>query len=256
MSTEYLQFSGYVPDGLVTEFRHMHSAIRVGLLGEFKDGQVAHLAIPRAMDAASDGQVECVWVPTDSVGKGESLAEFDGVWCVPGMPYRSEAGALEGIRHARMTRTPFLGTSAGFQYALIEFARNVLGIAQAEHQKSNPKAAVPLIAPLDCALLGVKARVHFRDGTLLRKAYGIAESVQEYHCGFGLNSRYRRWLESGLVFAAKDDQDEVRAVELDGHPFFVATLFEPALESNSPLVKAFAGAVMRRHNTLRAKVAS
>jgi CTP synthase (UTP-ammonia lyase) len=208
------------------------------------------------MDIASEGQVECVWVPTDSVGNGESLAEFDGIWCVPGMPYRSEAGALEGIRYARTSRTPFLGTSAGFQYVLIEFARNVLGIPQAEHQKSNAKAAVPLVSPLDAALLGVKARVHFRDGTLLRKAYGEPYSVQEYHCGFGLNPRYRRWLESGLMFAGVDDDDEVRAVELDSHPFFVATLFQPELEPHSPLVRAFANAVVRRHNTLRAKVAS
>lgn len=234
----------------------MHSAIRVGLLGESKQGQIAHLAIPRALDAASEGQVESVWVATDSVGNAESLTEFDGIWCVPGMPYRSAAGALEGIRFARMTRTPFLGTSAGFQYALIEFARNVLGIAQADHQKSNPKAAVPLIAPLDAALLGVRARVHFRDGTLLRKAYGAPEAVEEYHCGFGLNPRYRRWMESGLIFAAVDDGDEVRAVELDSHPFFVATLFEPELDVHSPLVKAFAAAVIRRHNTPRAKVAS
>jgi CTP synthase (UTP-ammonia lyase) len=234
----------------------MHSAIRVGLLGESKDGQLAHLAIPRSLDAASDGRVEGVWVPTDSVGKGESLAEFDGIWCVPGMPYRSAEGALEGIRHARVTRTPFLGTSAGFQYALIEYARNVLGIPLADHQKSNPKAAVPLVAPLDAALLGVKARVHFREGTLLRKAYGTAESVEEYRCGFGLNPRYRRWLESGLIFAAVDDDDEVRAIELDEHPFFVATLFQPELSLHSPLIKAFAHAVERRHNTLRAKVAS
>ena len=112
----------------------MHSDIRVGLLGEFKQERPAHLAIPAAMEAASEGHVECVWISTDSVGKGESLAEFDGIWCVPGMPYRSASGALEGIRYARVTRTPFLGTSAGFQYALIEFARNALGLAQADHQ--------------------------------------------------------------------------------------------------------------------------
>ena len=234
----------------------MHSEIRVGLLGEFKQEQLAHMAIPRALEAASEGHVECVWVPTDTVGKGESLAEFDGIWCAPGMPYRSAAGALEGIRYARMTRTPFLGTSAGFQYALIEFARNVLGMTQADHQKSNPRTTVPLISPLDAAMLGVKARVRIRDGTLLRKAYSAPECFEEYHCGFGLNPRYRRWMESALTFAAVDDHDEVRAVELDGHPFFVATLFVPELNAQPPLVAAFAGAVMKRHYALRAKAAS
>jgi CTP synthase (UTP-ammonia lyase) len=102
----------------------------------------------------------------------------------------------------------------------------------------------------------VKARVHFRDGTVLRRAYGSRDAVEEYHCGFGLNPRHRRWLESGLIFAAVDDADQVRAIELDGHPFFVATLFQPELELHSPLVKAFSNAVVRRHNTLRAKVAS
>jgi len=204
----------------------------------------------------SEGRVECIWVPTDSVNRGESLAEFDGILCVPGMPYRNPDGAIEGIRYARMTRTPFLGTSAGFQYALIEFARNALGLSQADHQKSNPRASVPLIAPLDAALLGVCSRVHFRDGTALRRAYGSPHSVEEYHCGFGLNPRYRRWLESALTFAGVDDQDEVRAIELDDHPFFVATLFEPELNPRSPLVKAFAGAVVKRNSTLRAKVAS
>jgi CTP synthase (UTP-ammonia lyase) len=53
-----------------------------------------------------------------------------------------------------------------------------------------------------------------------------------------------------------DDHDEVRAVELDGHPFFIATLFQPELNASSPLIKAFAGAVMRQHTMLRAKVAS
>jgi CTP synthase (UTP-ammonia lyase) len=234
----------------------MHSEIRVGLLGEFKPQQPTHLAIPRALEAAAEGHVECIWVPTDSVGNGKSLAEFDGIWCVPGMPYRSPAGALEGIRYARLSRTPFLGTSAGFQYALIEFARNALGMSQAEHQKHDPQAALPLIAPLDAALLGVKARVHLRDGTLLRKAYGAPHSIEEYHCGFGLNPRYRRWMASALTFAAVDDHDEIRAVELEDHPFFVATLFMPELNPGSPLVKAFANAAIQRHNRMAARMAS
>jgi CTP synthase (UTP-ammonia lyase) len=234
----------------------MHSEIRVGLLGEFKPQQPTHVAIPSALKAASEGQVECVWIPTDSVGTRESLAEFDGIWCVPGMPYRSAAGALDGIRYARISRTPFLGTSAGFQYALIEFARNALGLTQADHQKSDPLAAVPLISALDAALLGVKSRVHFRDGTLMRKAYGAPDSIEEYHCAFGLNPRYRRWMASGLVFSAVDDHDEIRAVELDEHPFFVATLFMPELNIASPLVKAFVTAAGKRHRGLTAKMAS
>ena len=106
----------------------MHSSIRVGLLGEFNEQQRAHQAIPKALTTASEGGVETAWVSTDSVEKGESLAEYDGLWCVPGMPYRSADGAISAIRYARTSKVPFLGTSAGFQYALIEYARDVLGL--------------------------------------------------------------------------------------------------------------------------------
>jgi CTP synthase (UTP-ammonia lyase) len=162
------------------------------------------------------------------------------------MPYRSAEGAMQAIRHARVTGTPFLGTSAGFQYALIEFARNVLGLAEADHQKSNPTAGIPLISPLGCALAGVKARVRFSQGSAIRQAYNAGESVEEYHCSFGLNGKYARLLEgSQFCVAAVDDQHEIRAFELDGHPFFVATLFQPEMRSlaegapASPLVYAF-----------------
>ena len=229
----------------------MHSATRVGLLGEFNEQQKAHHAIPKALDAASEGDVEAVWVSTDAVEKGESLERFDGLWCVPGMPYRSAEGAISAIRFSRISRLPFLGTSAGFQYALIEYARNVLGLAEADHQKSNPRATLPLIVPLGCGLAGVKARVRLKAGSHLRNAYGAAESTEEYHCSFGLNGRYRRLIESGpLYVSAVDDQDEIRAVELDGQPFYVATLFQPEMAAASPLVAAFVAACRRRHRTV------
>jgi len=240
----------------------MQPVIRIALVGDFNQAQKAHQAIPKALGETSEGPIESVWVPTDSVGKGESLAAFDGIWCVPGMPYRNTDGALTAIRHARISHTPFLGTSAGFQYVLIEYARNALGFGGADHQKTCPDAAMPLISPLGCALAGVKARVRFTDGSLVRKAYQAPQSVEEYHCSFGLNGRYRRLIESGpLYVSAVDDQDEIRAVELDGHPFFVATLFQPEMRSAAedspanPLVGAFVTACRRRRARLT-KVAS
>jgi len=234
----------------------MHSGIRIALVGDFNETQKAHQAIPRALAAAAEASAEGVWVPTDSIGNGNSLAEFDGIWCVPGMPYRSADGALRAIRRARELRLPFLGTSAGFQYALIEHARNVLGMADADHQKTNPKAATPLISPLGCALAGVKARVRLSPGSAIRKAYGVPETTVLYHCSFGLNGRYRRLMESSsLHVTAVDDQDEIRAIELDGHPFFVATLFQPEMDAPSALVNAFVAACSRQRGKL-SKVAS
>jgi len=218
----------------------MHSELRIGLIGDYKEQHRAHQAIPRALQAASDG-IEIVWIPTETAGDRASLADFDGFWCVPGMPYRSADGVMAAIAYARTSRTPFLGTSAGFQYAILEYAHNVLGITQVDHQKSNPKASIPLISELGCALAGVRARVRLLDGSRLRMAYGAPESIEEYHCSHGLNNRYRRIIEGNdLWVAAIDDQHDVRAVELDGHPFFVATLFQPELRTgDSPIVEAF-----------------
>jgi len=233
----------------------MHPGTKIALVGDFNETLKAHQAIPRAL-AASGTPAEGVWVPTDSIANGNSLSEFDGIWCVPGMPYRSAEGALRAIRRAREKRTPFLGTSAGFQYALIEHARNVLGMSDADHQKTNPKAATPLISPLGCALAGVKARVRLTPGSALRRAYGAAEMNVLYHCSFGLNGRYRRLMESSsLHVTAVDDQDEIRAVELDGHPFFAVTLFEPEMETPSVFVNAFVAACALQRDRLT-KVAS
>lgn len=228
----------------------MHSAIRIGLIGDFSEQQRAHAAIPRALQATSE-TVEIVWIPTDSAGDSQSLAGFDGLWCVPGMPYRNAEGAMRAIRHARITRTPFLGTSAGFQFTILEYARDVLGLSDADHQKTNPKSALPLISPLGCALAGVKARVRFLDGSRLRRIYNAAEATEEYHCSFGLNGRYRRLIEGrDLCVVGVDDQYEIRAVELDGHPFFFATLYQPEMrEGGHPLVAAFVQCCVKRQDT-------
>jgi CTP synthase (UTP-ammonia lyase) len=227
----------------------MHTAVRIGLIGDFNAKQRAHQAIPRSLAAASNG-VECVWIATESAGKWELLVDFDGFWCTPGMPYQDPDGVIRAIEFARVNRKPFLGTSAGFQYAILEYARNVLGLSGADHQKSNPNAALPLISPLSCALLGVKARVKFTPGSMLQRVYRTAESYEEYHCSFGLNRRYRRLFEGrDLGIGAVDDQNDVRAIELEEHPFFIATLFQPELRPEgalNPLVAAFVSVCARQ----------
>lgn len=229
----------------------MISALRIALVGDFNCLQKAHQAIPQVLRAVS-GDIECIWVSTDAAA-AEDLSAYHGIWCVPGMPYRNADGVLRAIRHARVSRTPFLGTSAGFQYALIEYARNVAGLAGAGHQKLEPGAPIPIVSQLDLGLAGVQARVRFSPGSRLRAAYGKPESIEEYHCSYGLNERYSRLLEGrDLYIAAVDDREQVRAVELDGHPFFVATLFQPELRAGAnPLAEAFVNVCDRRRHQVR-----
>jgi CTP synthase (UTP-ammonia lyase) len=224
----------------------MH-VLQVGLIGDHSDEVVAHRAIPSALDmaaAACGVMVEPVWVPTERVGDGAALAEFDGLWCVPASPYRDMEGALTAIRVARERHVPFLGTCGGFQHAVVEYARNVLGWADAEHAETAPLALRAVIIPLVCSLVEVTDTVHLVGGSRLAQAYGVDSIAEGYHCSYGLSPDFRQALAGGpLRISAVDDAGDVRAVELDGHPFFVATLFQHergALQGRlPPAVRAF-----------------
>lgn len=216
---------------------------RIGLVGDFDASVPAHRAIPLALE----GRAEGVWVPTETILCAADLEQFDGIWCVPASPYRSMDGALTAIRFARETGLPFLGTCGGFQHAVIEYARNVLGWADAEHGEMSPEAARAVVSALACSLVETSDEVRFTPGSRLATAYGAPTSSEGYRCRFGLNPEFREALLSGSMrVAAVDAEGEVRGIELEGHPFFVATLFQPERAAlagrRAPLVDAFVAA--------------
>jgi len=224
----------------------------IGLVGDQDDTVIAHRAIPVALRLAAEAgghAVEFEWVPTDQIRDPGELERFDGLWCVPASPYRSMHGALLAIRTARCRGLAFLGTCGGFQHAVLEYARNVLGWADAEHAETAPGADRAVIAPLQCALVERSECVSFEPGSRIADSYGCGEATEGYHCSYGLNPAFEAQLVSGSLHAtARDAAGSVRAVELDGHPFFIATLFQPeraALQGKlPPLVRAFVRASM------------
>jgi CTP synthase (UTP-ammonia lyase) len=226
--------------------------ISIGLIGDHNAAVTAHRAIPVALSLAAETlgiAIQPRWVPTREIRDPSRIASFDGLWCVPASPYENMEGALSAIRFARERRRPFLGTCGGFQHAVIEYARNVLGWEDADHAETSPDAGRLVIAPLACALVEVRDAIRLRAGTRIAAAYGADEITEGYHCRYGLNPAFRDRLVAGpLRASAEDAAGEVRAVELDGHPFFVATLFQPeraALEGRlPPLVAAFARACL------------
>ncbi len=190
--------------------------MKIGLVGDYNASHLAHQAVPRAVALASEQleiSVTSQWISTDTIGERDLFADYDGIWCVPGSPYRNMDGALRAIRVARETNHPFLGTCGGFQHAMIEYARNVLGWADAEHGETAPTAVRRVITPLSCSMVEATGVVHFMDGSHLATAYGTLTSHETYHCRYGLN------------------------------PTFVVTLFQPeraALEGVAPpIVIAF-----------------
>jgi CTP synthase (UTP-ammonia lyase) len=223
--------------------------IRIGLIGDYNATIIAHQAIPRALRLAGENngaEVGFEWLPTDEMG---DLEEYAGLWCVPGSPYRNMHGALRAIQFAREQRRPYLGTCGGFQHGVIEYARNVMGWADADHAETTPNARRPVITMLECGLVEVTNNIRLTAGTRVRKAYGREEIVEGYHCRYGLNPEFLgRIAAGGLRVTAIDSLDEVRGLELDEHPFFVMTLFQPeraALrEECPPLVAAFVKACL------------
>lgn len=232
----------------------MTTNIRVGLVGDYDAGVPAHQAIPTALRLAADVvgcAIEPDWLATPAVtAEPAQLARYDALWCVPGSPYASMEGALRAIRHARERGVPFLGTCGGFQHAVIEYARHVLGWADADHAESNPDAALPIMVPLTCSLVGTEGTIALLEGSRARAIYGRDQVVERYHCGFGLNPDYRSSFAQGqLRISGVDSADgEVRVVELADHPFFIATLFQPERSASArrahPLISAYVQAAV------------
>jgi CTP synthase (UTP-ammonia lyase) len=230
----------------------MSKTLRIALVGDFDPNVTAHRAIPLALQRSAQKlgiQVKPQWVHTSSIGpKAEEVADYAAVWCVPASPYANMAGALAAIRLARVSSRPFLGTCGGFQHAVLEYARNVLGSGQAEHEETAPDADMPVIARLTCSLVEKSGEIFFRDGSRLRTIYGADRAEEEYHCNYGLNPEYARFFagENPLRICATDAAGEARAVELEGHRFFIATLFQPERSGlrgiEHPLVTAFLAA--------------
>ena len=221
--------------------------VTIGLIGDRSDAVVAHRAIPTALAmAARELGVEArhEWVPSDVIASSERVAGFDGLWCVPGSPYRSMEGVLLAIRYARERDRPFLGTCGGFQHAVLEYARNVLDWRDAAHAETSPGAERAVISPLACGVLREVNTIRLIEGTRLARAYGRLDAAEEYQCRFGVNPAFRAQLVTGAMCESAFDADgDLRAVELVHHPFFVCTLFQPeraALHGKTaPLVVAF-----------------
>ncbi len=228
----------------------MTTLVNIAIVGDRDDANAAHRAIPLALaNAASALDVDLVfeWRASDAIADVAQLALFDAFWVAPGSPYRSLDGALRAIAHARTAGRPFLGTCGGFQHAILEFARNVLHWPDAMHAESDPGVGRAVISALECSLVEAQGSVTLAPGSRIARAHASATAPTIYRCRYGLNPEFRAALTRGpLRCTAEDENGDLRAIELDGHPFFVATLWQPeraALEGRRvPLAEALVAA--------------
>jgi len=242
--------------------------VRIGILGDFNPEFRSHHATNDSLQHAARKlaiEIESTWLSTPSLVEPSATAildSYDGFLASPGSPYKSFDGMLKGIEFARVHNRPFLGTCGGFQYAMIECARNVLGIRDATTAEEDPNSKNIVIYPVSCAvpnrvegapkLSGVVPKIHLRPGSYLASFYGEEIVEEEFFCNFEVNPEFE-WtaMEAGFPVVARGEQGECRAIESPAHLFFVATLFQPQLSSREdkphPLIVAFVQAVADFH---------
>ena len=213
------------------------------LLGDHDPSYVTH----RALDVLADRlapDASLAWVSTTGTDDPQ-LASADGVWVVPGTPYVDEGAVHAVLRHRREEGLPTLGTCGGFQHLVLEFARSRLGMHGAAHEETEPGAEQVVVAALACSLVGEVRPVTAVPGTRMAEICGLEPFDGFHFCSYGVDLRHRDALvAAGLVFSAFAPDAGVEAVELDGHPFYLGTLFQPQMASLDggpvhPLVLAF-----------------
>jgi len=238
----------------------MPDGVQVGIFGEYDPASPTLPSIEKSIrHAAAELKIvaEAQWLPTDSLLDPElekKLKVFDGLWAAPGSPYKSFEGMLRGIEFARRCDWPFLGTCGGCQYTLIECARNVIGISDADSAENNSGSKNIVIHPVACAvpdrkpnapkLSGKIPEIRVRPGSRLHSFYKKDVVTEEFFCNFEVNPEFE-WtiIEAGFPVVARGDKGEARAIESPSHRFFVATLFQPQLSSKPgephPLIVEF-----------------
>lgn len=242
------------------------SPLQIALVGDFDPAVLAHRAIPRALLGAAEVAglgLGFEWIASEAVGEaGRSLARFDGLWCLPGSPYRSMDGVLAAIAFARRAQRPFMGTCGGFQHAVLQHARTDLGWPDAAHAETEPEAREPVIALLECGLVEATRSIRFAPGSKVAQAYGAERATEAYRCRYGVVPTRRAALFSGAMRAVGFEEDGdgplgegmVHALERTDHPFFVAALFQPeraALRGERvPLAEAFVQACAQQRAAL------
>jgi CTP synthase len=230
----------------------------VGLTDSYKslNEALAHGA------AANECRVDIVHVDSEKVeqeGITDEILRADGVLIPMGFGARGTEGKVETIRWARENKVPFLGICFGMQMAVIEFARNICGLAGANSSEVNPETPHPVIdlmhAQQGLTQKGGTMRLGsypcmLADGSLALKLYGKRKIAERHRHRYEFNNEYRAQLEAkGLVLSGvSPDNDLVEMIELADHPFFLASQFHPEFKSRPlechPMFRGFVRAAL------------
>ncbi|HEX2049999.1 MAG TPA: CTP synthase [Actinomycetota bacterium] len=269
---DHLRLTG-LPEPDLSEWKHLvaridssSGTVRIGLIGKYVQLPDAYLSVVESLKHAGFAHgvdVDVEWIASDDLESGDAAGRLDGVdgILVPGgFGVRGIEGKIGAVRHARENDVPFLGICLGLQCAVIEFARNVAGLENAnssEFDAATPYPVVDILAGQDLREMGGTMRLgaypcRLQPGTKAAQAYGTELIFERHRHRYEVNPRFRRRLEdAGLVCSGQSpDGTLVEMIELADHPWFVAGQFHPEFKSRpdrpQPLFRDFMGAACAR----------
>lgn len=221
----------------------------IGIIGDYHNS-ITHTTIADSIQHSNKllgFYTRFEWIETDKLDADnyvDLLSHYHGIWSAPGSPFKSLTGSLNAIKFARENNIPHLGTCAGYQHSIIEYARNVLGIKNASHAEYSNDSNTLFINKLTCSLKGTKDKVILLDNSLMSRLYGSLEIDGDYFCSYGLNEDYRYLFDkSDFIVSGIDKDGYIRIMELNNHPFFVLTVFVPQIASTihnpNPIITEF-----------------
>ncbi len=242
--------------------------VRIAVVGKYTELVDAYKSVQQGLihgGIANDVKVEIEWLSAERFAAGEMphLEGFDGLLIPGGFGERGIEGMLVAIEWARENGLPFFGICLGLQCAIIEFARNVCGLANAQSVEFADDSVDPVICLMDSQLnlttKGGTMRLgqypaRLRPDSRVEQIYGRAEINERHRHRYEVNNKYRDLLEEkGLIMSGTSpDENLVEMIELPGHPWFVGCQFHPELKSRPtrphPLFASFIEAAVTHLN--------
>ncbi len=251
--------------------------VAVGVVGKYTDNGDAYISIGEALKhggIANDAKVSLQWIDSENLDEGDvsaALSGLDAVVVAGGFGKRGIEGKIRSVQYARETQTPYLGLCLGMQMAVIEFARNVCGIGEANSEEMDPTTPEPvihilpeqkLVTDMGATMRLGEYRCQLVAGTLAERVYGEPVVMERHRHRYELNNEYRERLAKGGMICSglSPDYRLVEIVEVPDHPYFIATQFHPEFKSRPnrahPLFQGVIEAAVRRSGGRKCGAAS
>jgi len=257
--------------GFLDKLKYPKSKVTVGLIGKYIELQDAYKSILESFvhaGAMNEVKVEVVNVHSEFITKenvSEKLSGLDGLLVAPGFGLRGIDGKIIAVQYAREKGLPFFGICLGMQMAVIEFARNILGMNGAHSTEMDAATAFPVINMMEeqkkIKMMGGTMRLgsypcEIVPGSLAEKIYGKTSITERHRHRYEFNSEYLdQFQQNGMIASGVNPETGlVEIVEIPTHPFFIGVQYHPELKSSveipAPLFVSFIGAAKKYNEQL------